>query len=398
MARHITDLGLRALKPRNQRYEKPIGRGLSVIVQPSGAKSFAVRYRFGGRTRKLTLSGGLSLAAAHRATADALYKVEQGIDPAVARQQQKQKQRLAVADTFGAVADEYFRREGKTLRSVGRRRRTLDRLVIPVIGDRPIGEIKRSEIVRLLDQVEEGSGPSAADDCLAFIRKICNWHATRSDDFRTPIIRGMARTKPKERARTRILSDDELRAVWKTAAGQPGAFPAMLRFLLLTAARRNEARNMTWAEIDGADWTLPAARNKAKADLVRPLSPAALAILKRVPRVGGSPFIFSNTGRPIGGLERHKAKFDKACGVTGWVLHDLRRSARSLMSRAGVSPDVAERCLGHVISGVRGTYDRHEYRREKATAFEWLAAQIDRIVNPTDNVAELAAQKRRRRR
>src|SRR6516164_9489117 len=398
MARHITELGLRALKPRDQRYEKPIGRGLSVIVQPSGGKSFAVRYRFGGRTRKLTLPGGLSLAAAHRATADALYKVEQGIDPAIARAQQKQKQQLANADTFGAVAAEYLRREGKTLRSVERRRSTLDRLVIPVLGDRPIGEIKRSEIVRLLDQVEETSGPSSADDCLAFIRKICNWHATRSDDFRTPIIRGMARTKPAERARSRILNDDELRAVWNTAASQSGAFPALLQFLLLTAGRRNECRNMVWVEIDGADWTLPAVRNKTKVDLVRPLSDAALALLKRVPRIDAGPFVFTTTGRrPIGGLERYKKRFDEACGVTGWTLHDLRRTARSLMSRAGVNSDHAERCLGHVIGGVRGVYDRHEYHREKAQAYDALAAQIDRIINPVDNVAELSAKKSRRK-
>jgi len=398
MARHITELGLRALKPRDRRYEKPIGRGLSVIVQPSGVKSFAVRYRFGGRTRKLTLSGGLSLAAAHRATADALYKVEQGIDPAAARAQQKQKQRLADADTFAAVTAEYLRREGKTLRSVERRRSTLDRLVIPVIGDRPIGEIKRSEIVRLLDQVEETSGPSSADDCLAFIRKICNWHATRSDDFRTPIIRGMARTKPAERARSRILNDDELRVVWKTAARQPGAFPALIRFLLLTAGRRNEARNMTWAEIDGGDWTLPAARNKTKVDLVRPLSDAALALLKQVPRIDAGPFVFTTTGRrPIGGLERYKKRFDEACGVTGWTLHDLRRTARSLMSRAGVNSDHAERCLGHVIGGVRGVYDRHAYHVEKRAAYDALAAQIDRIVHPVDNVAEMPARKSRRK-
>jgi integrase len=398
MARHITELGLRALKPRATRYEKPIGRGLSVIVQPTGNKSFAVRYRFGGKTRKLTLTGGLSLAAAHRATADALYKVEQGIDPAIARQQQKQKQRLAAADTFAAVADEYFRREGKTLRSVERRRRTLDRLVIPVLGDRPIGEIKRSEVVRLLDQVEENSGPSAADDCLAFIRKICNWHATRSDDFRSPIVRGMARTKPAEQARDRILNDDELRAVWNTAAAQPGAFAALIRFLLLTAGRRNECRNMSWAEIDEADWTLPAPRNKTKIDLVRPLSTAALALLRRMPRIDGGPFVFTTTGRrPIGGLERHKARFDKACGVSGWTLHDLRRTARSLMSRAGISPDHAERCLGHIIGGVRGVYDRHAYHAEKQQAYEALAAQIERIVNPSDNVAELAAVKKSRR-
>ena len=66
----------------------------------------------------------------------------------------------------------------------------------------------------------------------------------------------------------------------------------------------------------------------------------------------------------------------------GWTLHDLRRTARSLMSRAGVSADVAERCLGHVISGVRGTYDRHAYFDEKKRAFEGLAALVERIINP----------------
>jgi integrase len=398
MARHISDLGVKALKPRAARYEKPIGNGLYVVVQPSGVKSFALRYRFAGKTRKLTMPGGLSLAAARKAAADALYKVDQGRDPAVARQQQKAQQQLANADTFGAVAAEYLRREGKTLRSVERRRSTLDRLVIPVLGDRPIGEIKRSEIVRLLDQVEETSGPSSADDCLAFIRKICNWHATRSDDFRSPIIRGMARTKPAERARSRILNDDELRAVWNTAASQPGAFPALLQFLLLTAGRRNECRNMVWVEIDGADWTLPAARNKTKVDLVRPLSDAALALLKRVPRIDAGPFVFTTTGRrPIGGLERYKKRFDEACGVTGWTLHDLRRTARSLMSRAGISPDHAERCLGHIIGGVRGVYDRHEYHAEKLQAYEALAALIERIVHPSANITELPAAKKSRR-
>jgi integrase len=398
MARGITSIGVDALRGRAKRYEQPAGNGLYVVVQPSGAKSFALRYRFGGKTRKLTLSGGLTLAAARKAAADALFEVEQGRDPGIAPQQQKQQKCLADAETFAAVTAEYLRREGRGLRSVERRRRTLDRHVIPVLGDRPIGDIKRSEIVRLLDQVEEGAGPSAADDVLAFVRKICNWHATRSDDFRTPIIRGMARTKPKERARSRILSDDELRAVWTTAAGQPGAYAALIRVLLLTAGRRNECRAMTWAEIDRTDWTLPAARNKTKVDLVRPLSDAALALLRQMPRIDGGPYVFTNDGQvPIGGLARLKAKFDKACGVTGWTLHDLRRTARSLMSRAGVSADHAERCLGHVIGGVRSTYDRHEYYVEKAKAYDALAALIERIVDPRDNVAELASQKRRRR-
>jgi integrase len=91
----------------------------------------------------------------------------------------------------------------------------------------------------------------------------------------------------------------------------------------------------------------------------------------------------------IGGLQQRKARFDKRCGVVGWMLHDLRRTARSLMSRAGVSSDHAERCLGHVIGGVRGVYDRHRYQAEMLRAYEALAVQIERIVNPRDNVTAL---------
>jgi integrase len=152
---------------------------------------------------------------------------------------------------------------------------------------------------------------------------------------------------------------------------------------LLTSARRAEAAALKWSEIDGDDWILPAARNKTKVDLVRPLSKAAQAILAERPRIAGCPYVFSNGGRTaLAGFSRLKQKFDAACGVTGWTIHDLRRCSRSLLSRAGVSPDHAERCLGHVIGGVRETYDRHAYHTEKLQAFEALAAQIERIVNP----------------
>jgi integrase len=149
---------------------------------------------------------------------------------------------------------------------------------------------------------------------------------------------------------------------------------------------------MEWSEIDGADWTLPAARNKTKVDLVRPLSPAALVVIAAQPRIG--PYVFTKAdGRPLRGFSAHKKALDAASGVTGWRLHDLRRTARSLLSRAGVPPDHAELCLGHVIGGIiRQTYDRHEYYTEKRQAYETLATLIDRIVNPTDNVIALRGQ------
>jgi integrase len=279
---------------------------------------------------------------------------------------------------------------GGKLRSAEPRRRTLERLVLPALGKRPIGEIKRSEIIRLLDGIEEQNGPAAADSALALVRRIMNWHATRSDDVKSPIVRGMARTQAKERARSRILSDDELRTVWKRAEADGGPFAGLVRFLLLTAARRAEANAMTWRELDGSVWTLPASRNKTKQDLVRPLSAAARAVLEALPGVAGGEFIFTLDGRrPIGGIQWRKQRFDGQCGITGWTLHDLRRTARSLMSRAGVNSDHAERCLGHVIGGVRGVYDRHEFYVEKQKAFEALAGQIERIVYPQQNVVSM---------
>ncbi len=232
-----------------------------------------------------------------------------------------------------------------------------------------------------------------ADQTLAYLRRVFTWHASRSDDFHSPIVRGMARTKPKERARERTLSDDEIRIIWR-ATEASGTFGRYLRFLLLTGARRNEAADMEWTELAGDDWTLPAARNKTKVDLVRPLSKAALAAL---PKKAG-PFVFSTDGEnPISGFSKFKRQFDgtvkREAGepLPNWTLHDLRRTARSLMSRTGVSSDHAERCLGHVIAGVRGTYDRHDFYKEKATAFEALAGIIDRIVNPRENVLQLRA-------
>jgi integrase len=141
-----------------------------------------------------------------------------------------------------------------------------------------------------------------------------------------------------------------------------------VRFLLLTGCRRDEARCLTWIEIDGADWKLPASRNKTKVDFTRPLSKAARALLADQSHIDGGPFVFTTTGQHPLSASKPKKIFDAACGISGWRLHDLRRSFRTLASRANVSADIAERCLGHVIGGVRGVYDQHKYQREMETA------------------------------
>ena len=386
MKRHLTDRFCTGAKVQNgdvqTDYFDTQVSGLALRVS-EGRKSWTLHYTLGGKRRRLTFGAypAISLASARTRADEAKAAVGAGTDP-----------QAIASETLHAICELYLAREGAKLRSAEWRKRLLDRHVYPTLGSRPITEIRRSEIVRLLDQVEEGSGPSMATQTLALVRKVMNWHASRSDDFLSPVVRGMARTKPNETARDRVLTDDEIRKVWAT---EDGIFSRYVRFLLLTAARRNEASEMTWAETDGDDWLLPAARNKTKVDLVRPLSRQAQAILESLPKAG--PFVFTTNGAtPISNFSNFKRQLDKASGTKGWTLHDCRRTARSLMSRAGVPSDHAERCLGHVIGGVRGVYDRHEYHREKAQAFEALAAQIERIINPQANVVGITKRKRQR--
>jgi integrase len=397
MAKRLTDIAIRNLRPQAARYEvRDAISPLRVVVQPSGHKSFIVRYRspLDGKPAKLTLMAGISLAAARKEAADALYEVEKGHDPSTAKKTAKAKAATAAATTFRSVAERYLtlvakmRRDSDqvtftgNIRTAPRQLRDLERAIFPTLGHRPVVEIKRSEIVELLDEIDTESGPVAADRALALIRRIFNWYATRADNFLPPVVRGMARTKTKERARSRMLNDDELRAIWTTAGKTAPPFGPFVQFLLLTAARRAEAARMVRGELSEAGWTLPASRNKTKVDLVRPLSAPAQSILANLPRVVDCEFVFTAGSRPFNSFTRAKAAFDASCGVREWTLHDLRRTSRSLMSRAGVNSDHAERCLGHVIGGVRGTYDRHEFYDEKKRAYDALAALIERIANP----------------
>jgi integrase len=151
--------------------------------------------------------------------------------------------------------------------------------------------------------------------------------------------------------------------------------------------RRNEAARMNRAERVEDNWTIPGKRHKSKRDFLLPLSKAAADTLGQIPAIGRKGWIFTTDGKtPVSGFSKFKADFDKLCGVTGWTLHDLRRTGRTLCSRAGADPDHAELAYGHTIQGVRGVYDVWQYRDEKLRVFELLAAQIERIVHPVDNV------------
>jgi integrase len=304
--------------------------------------------------------------------------------------------------------ERYVKKEAK-LRSADQIRSTFSRLVYPEIGELGIYEIRRSHIVAMLDEIVDESGPVMADRTLAYVRKAFNWYATRDDEFNSPIVKGMARTKPKERNRKRTLADDEIRDLWAGLGTieDPACYPRFVKSLLLCATRRNESSRLHTAELDDNLWTIPGARYKTKLDHVVPLTKAALDL------IGGKPagtnsnswFVFSTThgAKPFSGFSKAKVELDKAIAdiraragrppMENWTLHDLRRTARSLMSRAKVPTDHAERALGHVMGGVRETYDRYEYLDEKRAAFEALAMLVSRILNPAANIEQLATRR-----
>jgi integrase len=406
MAKPLTAIAVLKARAHPARREIPDGgcRGLHLVIQPSGHKSWALRYRSGGRPVKLTLGSTLvgagaesvtapeldtplSLSAARELATRTLREVQAGRNPAADKRHRREEQRAAQADTLQAVAEEFLRRRGPQLRSLAQRRSDLELLYKP-LGQQPIDQIRRAWFVREFDRIADQRGPVRANRVQTAVKALLNWHSGRSDYIsiltRTPSMISIA-----EHARTRVLTDAELKAVVLAAERDQGPFGRYLLFTLLTATRRSESAGLRRSELTdgGTAWIIPAARCKGNRDVLIPLSAKAQAIIAAMPVLPGGDFVFSRDGaQPLNSFAQRKARFDAACGVTGWVIHDLRRTARTLLSRAGVSADVAERALGHVMVGVRRTYDRHEFEAEKAAAFESLARMVETITRPPPDV------------
>jgi integrase len=386
----MTDLGVAALKPRPKAYTKsdPELRGMWIRVAPSGTKSFvAITRDPSGKQRWVTIgpTDAMGIEAAREHARAILTRVRAGL-PAIEPR----------GETFGAVLDNWFKRH---IEAGGRRSRDkvadLIRLhITPEFRAKDLATLRRSDITALLDQVEDRSSALQADHVLTFVRAALNWHAARTD-YTPPLSRGMRRTSTKERARTRILDDDEIRAVWKVAEGN-GVFGALVRMLLLTGQRLDKVVTMRWTDIspmkwpsnEPPAWVIPwSPREKENAGALQ-LPAVALATLDELPRFVDNPYVFAsgqNGGKCISRSGKYMQLFRTKlpADMASWRLHDLRRTARSLMSRAGVRPDIAERVLGHAVgSTVQQTYDRFEYANEKAEALAKLADLVDSIVHP----------------
>jgi integrase len=390
-------------------------RGFGVRVTAAGARAFILNYRLRGREHRFTIGAWPDWSAlkAVREARNLRQRVDRGENPLEDRAQPPETKTVSnVLDDFVA---RYVRNSDRPLRSADTIESAFNRLVKPRIGKMGVYEVRRSHIAGMLDRIEDENGPVMADRTRAFLRKALNWYAERDDQFNltAAFVRVEPRANPRDRARTRVLSDEEIGTIWPALA-EAGTFGALVKMLLLTAQRRDEAAQMNRKEIgEDRTWTIPAERYKTKRPNHVPLSKAALAIIEAQPKIDGCDYVFpSRANTPFCSFSKSKAALDKAVlqamqkqakkgtkvePIPNWTLHDLRRTAKTLMVRASVRPDISERVLGHAIAGVEGTYDRHSYADEKRDALEKLAAMIERILNPPpSNVATLDAHTARR--
>lgn len=407
----LTDLSIKNLmrpdKRPDSRTETPDGKisGLYFVRQPSGAASWAVRYRAGGKPAKLTLGPypALDLGAARRRAREAIGEIAKGEDPAAAKRASKAaaKAEQAVEDRLDDVAPLFVEKHAK--RKAGslwaaETERLLRVEILPALGAKRIGEITKTNVHDLLDGIVDRGSPTTANRALAVLKKLGNWSVERGIVTTSPFA-GIKPPAP-ERSRDRVLSDDEVRLAWGAfeSVGEP--FGLMGKLLILTGARLREIAEATWAEVDLASKTLTVAKERSKNRVAHeiPLSDKAVDIVAAVRRIGDKKdgFVFTTNGRtPVSGFSRAKELTDKAMlasmreaderaeAPAGWVFHDLRRTSASGMAGLGIPPHVVEAVLNHrsgTIRGVAAVYNRYTYAAEKRAALDRWAARLAQIV------------------
>jgi integrase len=399
----LTVIAADNLKPGPARREVPDGKiqGLYLIIQPSGTKSWAFRYRHAGRPRKHTIGPypAISVSRARDLAQQAAGAVAQGRDPHSERAELRRLQAIAArADRYmlERVVDNFVERYARAnLResTLNECMRVLDKEVVESWRGRTLSEIRRSDVHDLLDRIVDRGSPITANRTLAYFRRMCNWAVERGIIETSPC-QGVS-APAVERSRDRILDDDELAAVWK-ACDRIGVFGPFVRLLILTAQRRDEVAEIRWPELDfdASLWRLPRERTKNDTEHSVPLSKAALDILHAIPRLASDrDLVFTTNGETaVSGFSRCKIRLDTLAqaelGRQGplphWTLHDLRRTAASGMARFGFPVHVVEAVLNHrsgKIRGVARVYNRYDYADEKRRALDAWAGHVERIFN-----------------
>jgi len=372
----LTDRVVQQAKAKAARVEiaDAVLPGLYLVVQPTGAKSWAVRYRIGDRTRKLTLPGRypvVSLAKSRESARLALESVAAGADPAAAKHAG-----TPADDTLAAYIALYRDKHVSGLRSgtAANTNRELEHMQDAWPG-RTLRSISKKDVVVVIDKAMK-RGPSAGVMAWKVAKAFLGWCEAREDDFASPA--RSIRKPVKEKSRDRVLDDAELKLTWEAADHEGGPAGALVKLLILTGARRNEITELARDEIKAEAIELPGERTKNGFPHTIPLTALMCRVLEELPRTG--KFVLNGQDRPFGDHSGAKEKITPA--IRPWTLHDLRRSFASGLQRLGVPPHIVELALNHrsgTFSGVAGIYQRHRYAKEVRDAFALWSQHIETL-------------------
>ncbi len=392
----LTDLTVQHLKPpaagRVEHFDATLP-GFGLRITEKGARTWVVLYRIGGRARRLTIGRypAISLADARDLARDAMHEVARGNDPAADKKAARRESPEPERDAFADAAEDFLRRHVCKLRPSTRREytRTFEKVLVPRWGRRRLADLARADVLDLLDDLTDAGKPYTANHTLAILKKFGNWCVERG---KLDVSFCLAVKRPhQQRARDRVLGDDELRAVWSACDRMAYPFGAFAKLLLVTAQRRSEVARMRWPDVDldAKLWTLRAEDTKGGRSHEVPLSALAMEILEGMPRFSGD-FVFTGGDgqRPISGFSRCKSRLAALSGVAAdWRLHDFRRTAGTRMAGLGVPIFTVGKVLNHSAAGmasVTAIYARHSYLEEKRHALEAWAQKLTNLVQPAD--------------
>jgi integrase len=394
----LTTRTVEALKPGTDRREIADRHmpGLYLVLQPSGAKSWAVRYRHAGMPRKHTLGPypAIDLKAARDLAGKALRAVAEGRDPG-------REKRATAPDTIEAIARQFIERHcgrSNRPRTAAETQRLLEQNVLPRWRGRLARDITRRDVLDILDRVIDAGTPITANRTLSAVRKMFNWAVARDMLQASPCMG--VKPPAAERSRDRVLTDTELRNVWLAAGKIGGPFGALVQLLILTGQRRDEVAKIEYAELDlaGRLWALPPGRVKNRQPHEVPVSEPAIAILTALPRIGDRFVLTTNGEAASNGYSKGKRRLDALlpADMPPWRLHDLRRSAASGMARLGINLPVIEKVLNHTsgsFAGIVSVYQKHSFADEKRRALDAWGAFVADLVSdqPRQNVIRLGA-------
>jgi integrase len=364
-----------SIKPTKARreYFDAATPGLALRVTPTGAKSWTVLYRHRGRLRRLTLGSAsvVTLAKARDRARDELHGVTKGADPATVKQDGRK------AETIADLADTYIERWAKPRkRSWKADDNLLRKKVLPLWKHRAIKDITRQDVIRLVDGVAE-TAPIVANRVAALLSKMFAFALDRDFVTASPAVR--IPRPGTEQARDRVLTEDEMRALWKAFSALEPSMAAFYKLRLVTAQRGGEVASMRWQDVDlkSAWWTIPSASSKNKLAHRVPLAQTAVDLITALQHDKSKPEDFVLTGARG---KRQQAEAAAMLPVKDFRGHDLRRTAASLMVGSGVSRLTVSKILNHVERSVTAVYDRHSYDAEKRAALDDWARSLASIV------------------